>query len=137
MLSYNTGLDKWTKANMDPTTSFLGGIKYPSLCQIGSSNEFMMTGGCSIFTNEAIGKCYKINYGLQLKFTDASSLKYARYGHCSVYVNGYVMAIGGFMMNDSIGSEPVTLDSVEKYHTAENVWSPAADLNITRSYAGV
>lgn len=40
-------------------------------------------------------------------------------------------------MNDSIGAEPVTLDSCEKYHIFENIWTDAADLNIQRSYAGV
>ena len=60
-----------------------------------------------------------------------------RYGHCSIYVNGYAMVIGGFMMNDSIGAEPVTLDSCEKYHFEEDVWTEAAELNVQRSYAGV
>ena len=65
------------------------------------------------------------------------NLEYPRYGHWSVYWNGYVFVIGGFSMDDNIDVEPSTLSSWEKYHYKENMWTPAAPLNIPRAYSGV
>ena len=40
-------------------------------------------------------------------------------------------------MDDSIDIEPDTLKSWEKYHSRENLWTEAAELNTARAYAGV
>ena len=41
------------------------------------------------------------------------------------------------MMDDSIGTEPLTLTSWEKYHEQEDIWTEAASLNIPRAYPGI
>jgi hypothetical protein len=44
-----------------------------------------------------------------------------RYGHTSVYLNGYVYVIGGFSHKDLPNEQPVTLSACEKFSvTAEN-----------------
>jgi len=40
-------------------------------------------------------------------------------------------------MNDDIDVEPNTLNSCEKFHYKENLWTQVADLNTERAYAGV
>ena len=118
-------------------SEFHGNLKYSSICRISDTLEFILSGGCSSITNEATKKWYSFKLDGKLEFKSCWDLIYQRYGHWSTYWNGYVLVIGGFMMNDSIGSEPATLSSWEKYISGDDIWVESASLNTARSYAGV
>lgn len=60
-----------------------------------------------------------------------------RFGHCTIFLNGYVYAIGGFSHRDVPNETPVTLSSVERFAVHENKWYYVASMNESRAFAGV
>lgn len=58
-----------------------------------------------------------------------------RYGHCSVYANGYVYCIGGFEQKDELEYDLKTISTCEKYHPLEDLWSETAGLINSWAYA--
>ena len=40
-------------------------------------------------------------------------------------------------MDDNIDVDPSTLQTCEKYHYKEDIWTPVSPLNVPRAYAGV
>ena len=134
-------------------SEFIGNLKYISICQISTSTSFLITGGCSTITNEATedwfwvefplsycSKFSKINKSLigshKIVWQRRSKMKNKRYGHSSVYINGYILVFGGFIMSDSVDTEPLTITSCEKYHPKEELWTEAGSLNTPRAYSG-
>ncbi|CAI2385891.1 unnamed protein product [Moneuplotes crassus] len=114
-----------------------GNLKYLSICSVGKTGDYLLAGGCNVTTNKASNECFAFRLSNTRNFTKRASMNSPRYGHCSIFCNGYVFAIGGFAMDDSIDIEPITLASCEKYHYKEDIWSEAASLNTSRAYAGV
>lgn len=62
-------------------------------------------------------------------------MNHKRYGHCSIYANGYVYVIGGFEQKDEIEYDLKTISICEKYHPLEDVWSETSSLINSRAYA--
>ena len=118
-------------------SEFHGNIKYSSVWRIADTSSFILSGGWSTITNEATNKWYSFKFDTKLELKSIWDLSTRRYGHWSVYINGFILVIGGFMMNDSIGTDPATLSSWEKYSQEEDLWIEAASLNTPRSYSGV
>lgn len=60
-----------------------------------------------------------------------------RYAHASVFLNGYVYAVGGFDNKDADGVAPSTLDSCERYSIHENRWTNGCAMNEGRAFSGI
>ena len=58
-----------------------------------------------------------------------------RYGHSTIFLNGFIFALGGFSHKDIPNEVPVTLASCEKYSVLENVWSYVSTMNESRAFA--
>jgi len=58
-----------------------------------------------------------------------------RYGHCSVFANGYVYCIGGFEQKDELEYDLKTISVCEKYHPLEDIWSETSSLINSWAYA--
>ena len=43
-------------------SEFVGNVKYPSICQLGNSTSFLLTGGCSTITNEPTNDWFRIDF---------------------------------------------------------------------------
>ena len=55
-IEYDPVSDKWTQMNFDKNSKFTGSVKYASLCYIKSNNQILVSGGCSLLTNDAVNK---------------------------------------------------------------------------------
>lgn len=73
-------------------------------------------------TGDATNTVYESNVQKPSKTTRKKSLLNRRYAHQSVFLNGYVYALGGFDNKDADGIVPNTLDSCEKFSIHENKW---------------
>ena len=58
-----------------------------------------------------------------------------RYGHCNIFLNGHIYAIGGFSHKDLPNEIPVTLASCERYSVNENVWGYVNTMNNSRAFS--
>jgi len=91
-LSYEIDKNKWVKYDRDDNLPLL---KYPGICSM-DTNGFLLTGGCFVLNNEASNNCYQITVTSKFNFNRWWNMNHKRYGHCSIYANGYVYVIGGF-----------------------------------------
>lgn len=57
-----------------------------------------------------------------------------RYGHCSLYLNGYLYCMGGFAHKDLPNEAPVTLGSCEKFSIIDNQWTTIGTMNESRAF---
>lgn len=144
-LEYDISADRWSAKQyyarsvqeLEDEPDYKGNLKYSTICNIGSNGDYLLAGGWNLTTNHAINNSYMFRLSNTRHMIQMASMEFHRYGHWSVYCNGYVFVIGGFAMDDSIDIDPVTLASWEKFHYRENLWTEAASLNISRAYSGV
>lgn len=105
-LKYDISKNFWAAIKYDPQSQYQGTLRYASVCRIQNhinmnsgddSDMVIMTGGVNTATGDPSNACYRINASnapsLLLKLQD---MRYKRYGHCSVDVNGTLYVIGGF-----------------------------------------
>jgi hypothetical protein len=144
-LEYDISADRWSAKpyytnsveELRGEPNYKGNLKYSTICNIGSNGDYLLSGGWDVTKNEAVREAYMFRLSNTRQMLQMASMKLPRYGHWSVYCNGYVFVIGGFAMDDSIDIEPITLTSWEKFHYKENMWTEAAGINTSRAYAGV
>ncbi|CDW74857.1 kelch motif family protein [Stylonychia lemnae] len=137
LLRYDFQKNIWSAISYNHQSAFKGDFKYTSSCRIAKTCDIILSGGCSVMSQKASNKAFKINTeDGAYKFIRMQNLMEARYGHSQLYLNGYIYAIGGFSHDDNPGVAPITLQSCEKYTPADNTWSYCAELIMPRAYAG-
>jgi len=121
----------WHKFSFAEESDYQGGIKFSSICQISQRKKvFLMTGGCSTETLKAVNSSFMFTLPQSIRtLTSVSPMIYARYGHATVSISGYVLALGGFNHSDDEGAEPSTLKVCEKYSPKEKEWTTIAPMN--------
>ena len=126
MLRYDVLSDRWSaleqKLSSGSTKPYRGDLKYSAMCRI-SSNQLILTGGCSTKDCKANSRVYLINIDEVLnkcEFVVQKDITNPRYGHCQVYNSGAVYIIGGFEHDDVVGLPPSTLTSSEIYVPSED-----------------
>ena len=97
----------------------------------------MLTGGCAIEDNEPQSSVYRVSISQLYVARSAAGMSHRRYGHCSVYMSGYVLVIGGYDHRNLVQATPHTLASCEKYSPKENDWTATAYLNVPRAFAAL
>ena len=137
VLKYFMGDNYWQKINFDGKKSdFNGEIRHFGVTSL-PNGRCVMTGGCFIQTNEASKLCFDGATSEPTRLTKIGSLKTARYGHGTCYLNGFVYVIGGFEHRDSDSPVFSTLKSCEKLNIKTFRWEKVTNLNQARAFSGV
>eukprot|EP00347_Sterkiella_histriomuscorum_P015469 403356908 len=134
MFDYKNSL--WQQIYFDKSEShYQGDLKFTSIVQTSiKKKEFIMTGGCHKLTKDATNVCYRFSIPQMRVFKQVQSMKQARYGHASVFINQLVLVMGGFNHKDDEAQAPSTLNACEKYSIKENEWTPIASMIQERAY---
>ncbi len=136
LLQLNLESLRWEALRYDSSTSFTGNLRY-SASAASPDGRVLLTGGCLVSTGDATNTCYEGHIQKPSKFTRKKMLNARRYAHASVFLNGYVYAVGGFDNKDADGVAPSTLDSVERYSIHENRWTNGCAMNEGRAFSGI
>lgn len=94
---------------------------------IAETNEILLTGGMNAKTKETSEKVQSMVVQPEMRVRERATLCHKRYGHASVYLNGYVYVMGGFSQNGA-NEEIVSVSECEKFHPLENIWSECSSL---------
>ena len=138
VLEFSLMENRWEQHFIDAGSSdFKGNKQYTSICRVGHSNKFLLTGGCAIEDNEPQSAAYRVSISQLYQAHSAAGMSQRRYGHCSVYMSGYVLVIGGYDHRNLVQATPHTLASCEKYSPKENDWTSTSYLNVPRAFAAL
>lgn len=142
ILKFEIGYMNWfkTPVSNDKKTvdAFDGMLRYSSsaYCPVGADHRIITTGGCYVingFPSNTVCQFSIKSIALPIR---KKPMILKRYGHISVYLNGFVYCIGGFSHKDLPNEQPVTLSACEKFSvTAENQWSHVSQLCEPRAFA--
>ena len=141
LLVFNVGQMMWTSHPFDNNSSYDGTLKYMASCATPYSDtqpyqrRIYLSGGC--FTNNAYPSSmfFELQPKTITKPVKRKNMLLKRYGHCMVYLNGAIYAIGGFSHKDLPNEVPVTLASCERYSVHDNSWQYVSTMNESRSFA--
>ena len=127
---------QWWVVNFDNNSTYDGTLKYMSSCST-VDKKIYLSGGCFITNAYPSSLCFEINTKVLSKPIKKKNMLLKRYGHCTVFMNGYMYAVGGFSHKDIPNEVPVTLASCEKFSVLDNVWSYVSTMNESRAFASV
>ena len=134
-LKFDIATMKWTQAQFSDQGTFEGNLRYFGASFV-PNRKIYLTGGCSVVTSVASSAVYAVDlWYITEKPIKKQSLKQARYGHQSQYLNGLVFVIGGFSHRDLPNEAPVTLNSCERLSVIDNTWQEAAPMGKERAFA--
>lgn len=111
-LSYNIEDQVWDIHKYDNNSNYSGSLKYMSAAS-SPDGKIYLTGGCLITTGDPVNVCYEVSATKASKNQSKKKMMNRRYAHCSVFLNGYVYAIGGFNNKDAEDVSPNTINSCE------------------------
>ena len=88
-------------------------------------NRVYLIGGAKLDTMSSLK--YTFEFELEtLKLTKRSNMKFGRYHHATVYLNGFIYTSGGV-------NKPIALNSVERYDISCDTWTEIARMCYPRS----
>lgn len=109
---------QWSVVPFDNNSAYDGTLKYMGVCYV--DKKIYLTGGC--FTNNSYpsSSCFELSVRSINKPLKKKNMLLKRYGHASMFMNGFIYSIGGFSHKDLPNEIPVTLASCEKYSPHDN-----------------
>lgn len=125
---------QWWVQNFDSSSTYDGTLKYMSACPT-VDKKLYLTGGCFITNSYPSSLCFEISIKSITRPVKKKNMLLKRYGHSTIFLNGYIFALGGFSHKDIPNEVPVTLASCEKYSVLDNVWSYVSTMNESRAFA--
>jgi hypothetical protein len=102
----------------------------------GPDGKIYLIGGVLISNNHPSSTMYEVAARRIGKNIKKKNMLTKRFGHSSMFLNGYIYVIGGFSHRDVPNEAPVTIASCEKFAVHENKWQYIASLNESRAFAG-
>ena len=96
--------------------------------------KIYLTGGCFTTNSYPSSLCFELNLKSITKPVKKKNMLLKRYGHSSVFLNGFIYIMGGFSHKDIPNEVPVTLASCEKFSVLDNIWSYVSTMNESRSF---
>ena len=126
---------QWSVVPFDNNSAYDGSLKYMSSCYL-PDKKILLSGGC--FTNNSYpsSSVFELQLRAINKPIKKKNMFLKRYGHSSIFLNGFVYCIGGFSHKDLPNEIPVTLASCEKYSPHDNAWSYISTMNEARAFFG-
>ena len=130
-MRYPVDNDKKSREAMDGT------LRYGSACFIPPcpDEKLIFTGGCYSINGFPSSNCTEFVIKNIKKPKKKRPMQLKRYGHTSVYMNGFVYIIGGFSHKDIPNEQPCTLNACEKYSVnTECQWMHICSMSEARAF---
>ena len=141
VLKFEVGSMNWMRIPLETDSrsneGFDGTLRYSSSCFIPPcpDERIIVTGGCYSTNNFPANHVTEFTIKTIKHPRKKKPMLLKRYGHCSVYLNSLLYAIGGFAHKDLPNEPPVTLNACERMTVnAEKTWNHISSMCEPRAF---